>query len=209
MPALICGSRSALDRPRLSLARRIGLACAPRRRVLIAASAAASRVMRRPPGGGARSRWRAAASRSARCSAPRHWRAAPEAGEPGLGGGEIAFDLGGVARRRDALRIRSSTAARSSCWLATNPRLSADQRAVGEDVVPGGDRVERDPVGARFGLGGGRAQPGAGGEHPKCALAPKSNRVWLTERRASVRCAGRERSMMLCSSLEKSRAMTL
>ena len=39
-----------------------------------------------------------------------------------------------------------------------------DQGAEGEDVVPGGDRVQRDPVGRRLDVGAGAAQPRAGGE---------------------------------------------
>ena len=59
--------------------------------------------------------------------------------------------------------MRTSTAARSSRWLATKASVSATRARIGEDVVPGGDRVQRDPVGGRLEVGAGGPQPRAGG----------------------------------------------
>ena len=57
-----------------------------------------------------------------------------------------------------------------------------------------------------------RSAPAARNRAPAARIrrwvAPKSQRVWVTLSVASVRCWGRERSMMLNGSLENSREST-
>ena len=100
---------------------------------------------------------------------------AAEAGEAGVGLGDVGIDPGEVALGRDALADADLDRGAQVALVGGEGLGQRDQRAIGEDVVPGGDRVQRDPVGLRLEVGAGGAQPRAGGED--AALRSRRNRT--------------------------------
>ena len=123
--------------------------------------------------------------------------------EPGLGLGDVGIDPRQIAFRRHALADADLDRC-AQIALAGDERFGQrDQGAITEQIVPSGDRGERDPVGGHLQIRAGRPQARSGGGDALVGGAEIEQGLVDVDQRVGA-LPRPDRSMMLNGSFEKS-----